>query len=51
MNNKEAKKKILEALEILKQKAIDVKDDGTGGAIASIDIRAIADAVIKHSSG
>lgn len=47
MNNKEAKEKILEALQILKERAINVRDDGTGHAIASIDIHSIANEVLK----
>lgn len=41
------RKVVLEALQILKQKAIEVKDDGTGGAIGSIDLEAIADQVLR----
>lgn len=45
--NSAKKETILQALRLLQKAAIDVKDDGTGGAIRSINLEAIADQVLK----
>lgn len=41
------RKVVIEALRILQKKAIDVNDDGTGGAIKAINLEAIADQVLR----
>lgn len=48
MRSKEVKKLILAALLIFKKKAIDIKDDGTGLAIDTIDTESIANFVLKE---